>query len=207
MPLHKGPIDQEDQDAIILDARAGDIESLKEIFTTLIDPSVLLNCCRDSISGSSALHMAAGNGHLETVKYLMGLVAEYGPERVSEFVNMQNETGNTALHWASLNGHIDVVKCLCDEFGADPFIKNQFGHDALYEAENNGKEEVENYYLKKYDVSPRETQNEVAEGDGNSSSSTAGQVVVSEGTEIESVQQEATEALRESTEKLDINDR
>ena len=69
--------------------------------------------------------MAAGNGHLETVKYLLGLVAEYGPESLSEFVNRQNETGNTALHWASLNGHIDVVKCLCDEFGADPFIKNQ----------------------------------------------------------------------------------
>lgn len=193
MTLHKGPLDQEDQDAIILDARAGDVDSLKEIFTTLIDPSALASCL-DSGSKSTALHMAAGNGHLETVKYIMSLISE----DATKYVNTQNETGNTALHWASLNGHLDVVQYLCEEFKADPFLRNKAGHDAIFEAENNSKEDVETYFLKKYDVEPESDEEE--EG----YTITAGDVGISEGTEIESVTKEATEVLREETEKLNL---
>ncbi|KAK5778280.1 Yar1p PWA37_000474 [Arxiozyma heterogenica] len=191
MCLHKEPLDQEDQDAIILDARAGDLDSLKEIFTTLIDPC-MLQTCRDSISKSTALHMACGNGHLETTKYILSLIPK---DQLKEYVNLQNETGNTALHWAALNGHQPIVELLCDEFEADPFIKNCFGHDAIFEAENNNKEEVETYFLKKYDVEPASEE----EDDNN-----AGDVQVSKGTEIEDVTKEATEVLSEATKNLNI---
>ncbi|CAL9734249.1 ankyrin repeat-containing protein Yar1p [Monosporozyma servazzii] len=194
MTLHKEPLDQEDQDAIIFDARAGDLESLKEIFTTLIDPCMLYTC-RDSTSQSSALHMACGNGHLDTVKYILSFVPK---DELKAFVNLENETGNTALHWASLNGHLDIVQLLCDEYDADPFIRNSFGHDAIFEAENNGKEDVENYFLKKYDVEP-ESDNEEED-----SEATVDNVQVSRGTEIENVTKEATDVLREATEKLNI---
>ena len=190
MSLHKEPLDQEDQDAIILDARAGDLDSLKEIFTTLIDPC-MLQTCRDSISRSTALHMACGNGHLETAKYILSLIPK---DHLKEYVNLQNETGNTALHWAALNGHLPIVQLLCDEFEADPFIRNKFDHDAIFEAENNGKEEVENYFLKKYDVEP------VSEEEDDNTEN----VQVSKGTEIEDVTKEATEVLSEATERLSI---
>ena len=190
MSLHKEPLDQEDQDAIILDARAGDLDSLKEIFTTLIDPC-MLQTCRDSISRSTALHMACGNGHLETAKYILSLIPK---DQLKEYVNLQNETGNTALHWAALNGHLPIVQLLCDEFEADPFIRNKFDHDAIFEAENNGKEEVENYFLKKYDVEP------VSEEEDDNTEN----VQVSKGTEIEDVTKEATEVLSEATKGLSI---
>lgn len=192
MSLHKEPLDQEDQDAIILDARAGDLDSLKEIFTTLIDPC-MLQTCRDSISRSTALHMACGNGHLETAKYILSLIPK---DQLKEYINLQNETGNTALHWAALNGHLPIVELLCDEFEADPFIRNSFGHDAIFEAENNGKEEVETYFLKKYDIEP------VSEEEDNNNN--AESVQVSKGTEIEDVTKEAAEVLSEATEKLNI---
>ena len=54
------------------------------------------------------------------------------------------------LHWASYNGHLEVVEYLVEEVNADPFIKNNSGHDCIYEAELGGQTEVENWYLKKF---------------------------------------------------------
>lgn len=192
MSLHEKPLEQEDQDAVILDARAGDLESLQEIFTTLIHPKLLATCV-SSDNGSTALHMAAANGHLEVVKYIMEQVKQSADAgAVGRYVNLQNKTGNTALHWATLNGKLDVVQYLCDECDADPFVKNEFGHDPIFEAENNGKEEVENYFLKKFDVEPE------------SESESEDDVKVSHGTEIEQVTKEATEVLAKQTESLQL---
>ncbi|KAL3230820.1 Ankyrin repeat-containing protein YAR1 [Nakaseomyces bracarensis] len=196
MTLHAEPLDVEDQEAVIADARAGDLESLQEIFTTLIHPKMLKTCV-DEDSGSTALHMAAANGHLEVVKYIWESVKEnYSADETKEYVNKQNGTGNTALHWATLNGKLDVVEYLCDECDADPFMKNEFGHDSIFEAENNGREEVENYFLKKYDVEPE------SESEGEEESTP--EVQITEGTEIEEVTKEATEALAKKTESLSL---
>ncbi|QLG70724.1 hypothetical protein HG535_0A06660 [Zygotorulaspora mrakii] len=199
MTLSTEPLDQEDQDAIILDARAGDLESLKEIFSTLIHPS-LITSCECTTSRSSPLHMAAGNGHLEVVRYLLESVKSNAKDAsaLKCFVNKKNETGNTALHWASLNDKLEVVELLCNEYEADPFIRNSFGHDAIFEAENAGNEAIENFYLKKYDVEPEDNLENAAST-----------VQISEGTEIEQITKEAykaSEELRESTKKLSLND-
>ncbi|CAR31015.1 hypothetical protein ZYGR_0P03210 [Zygosaccharomyces rouxii] len=207
MSLHTDPLEQEDQDAIVLDARSGDLESLKEIFSTLIHPK-LITTCQDAETHVTPLHMAAANGHVEVVKYIIQLVKENAPEQLSSFVNRQNDTGNTALHWASLNGNLEVVKILCEEFESDPFIKNTFGHDCFFEAENNGREELEDFFLKKYDIAPANKESE------------DGKVGIKEGTEIEQVTREAelaaqqkqqekdneTETLAQDTKKLDIRD-
>lgn len=207
-----GPLDQEDQDSIIMDARSGDLESLKEIFTTLIDPSVLYTC-QDEITKSTALHMASGNGHFDVVEYIVSTVPK---EHLKEYINCQNETGNTALHWASLNGKLDIVELLCnDENDADPFIRNNFGHDAIFEAENNGKEDVETFFLKKYDVEPEsedegEDENNAITIQHNEDGSvvekknTTDEVIISNGSEIEQVTKEAVEHLSETTKELSI---
>lgn len=192
MSLHSDPLDQEDQDAIILDARCGDLESLKDIFTNLVDPKLIVTC-RDAVTQSTPLHMAAANGHKEVVQYLASLVTDSA--ELKKWVNSQNETGNTALHWASLNGSLECVKFLCEELGADPFIRNNFDHDAIFEAERGNKEEVENFYLQKYDVEPENDETAQAES-----------VEVKEGTEIEQVTKEATEALRLETDKLSLSE-
>lgn len=194
MPLHTEPLDQEDQDAIILDARAGDLESLREIFTTLVSPT-LVTTCRDSLSKSTPLHMAAANDHPDVIIYLMSLVPA---DQQKKWVDAQNETGNTALHWASLNGNLECVKLLCDEYNADPFIRNSFEHDAIFEAEQNGRDEVETFYLKKYDVEPEQY-------DEANDETTTQSVQIKEGTEIEQVTKDATEALRQKTQELDLS--
>lgn len=186
---------QEEFDIIIEDARYGDLETLQEIFAE-IDPLLLLQI-KDEHTHTNALHMAAANGHLETVKYLLSVLPK---NKAIELTNQQNLEGNTTLHWAVLNGHLPIVELLCEEYEADPFVKNKFGHDSIFEAENNGKDEVETYLLKKFDVEPVE-----ADDDGEI------KVQVTAGTEIDAASKEQIddsqtneEFIQERTSNLNI---
>lgn len=67
-------------------------------------------------------------------------------ESYKSFVNLKNTSGNTALHWAALNGHLAAVKTLVS-LGADAAILNTAGHDAVFEAEQNGKNDVVGWLL------------------------------------------------------------
>ena len=62
--------------------------------------------------GSSALHFAAGGGHVELCSYL---VDELGVK----LAQAQQADGRTALHWAARNGHLRVCRWLVER-GADP---------------------------------------------------------------------------------------
>ena len=87
----------------------------------------------------------------ETVKYLLSLLPSPRPPKDDQVVSPRNSSGNTPLHWASLNGHLSVVKLLF-EAGADPTMLNNAGHDAVYEAEINGKDDVVGYLLAEADA-------------------------------------------------------
>lgn len=179
---------QEECDIIVEDARYGDLESLQEIFSEVA--SSLLRGIRESETLNTPIHMSSANGHLEVVRYLLGLLSN---EDAIKLVNAVNYEGNTALHWASLNGHLEVVKLLCETYGADAFLKNKFGHDSIFEAENNGQEETETYFLQKYDVEPL--------GDEVDIKVSNAQVEVNQGEEIDKITQEQVDEL-ESNEKF-----
>ncbi|RDD34928.1 Ankyrin repeat protein [Wolbachia endosymbiont of Cylisticus convexus] len=70
------------------------------------------------VSGETALHEAARNGHLDVVKYLV--------DDKKADVNQKDICGETALHEAARNGHKDVVTTLLKK-GANPLIKNKKG--------------------------------------------------------------------------------
>lgn len=141
-------LNQEEMDAILYDAREGDLEFLKLAFTSII-PGLLLPTVKDSITLSTPIHMAAGNGHLEVMEFFLSLVV---PETAAEMVKAKNDSGNTPLHWAAFNGHLPVVKALVEKYGADVFEKNSSGHDAIFEAEYGKQEEVENWFLLKFAI-------------------------------------------------------
>ena len=140
-------LSQEEMDCIIYDAREGDLETLKEVFEEI--PKSILLTIKDDITLSTPIHMAAANGHFEVIKYLLSIIPQKDAENLA---SQQNESGNTPLHWAAYNGHLSIVQLLCDEYNVDVFVKNSSDHDVMYEAENNGQEEIENWLLKKYAV-------------------------------------------------------
>lgn len=190
---------QEEMDNVIYDARFGDLESLKAIFSTEVEPQVL-KTIKDEYSCSTPFHMAAANGHTEVVKYLLGLIGE--EEEKKSILNLANDSGNTALHWAAYNGHLETVEFLCDN-GSDPFIRNKYNHDVFFEASNNDQEKVDDYLLQRYGniVEKDVEENDAEEGDQAEAKSDG--VQFSEGTEISKVTEADRKAVQELTEKTD----
>lgn len=83
------------------------------------------------------------NSLIDMIKLLFAPDTE---KPATTFLNSINEAGNTALHWAALNGHLECVKLLVQS-GADVTIINKAGHDAVFEAEINDKQEVVDWLL------------------------------------------------------------
>lgn len=203
---------EEQIENVIFDARSGDLETLSAIFDQEVDPKIIPHI-KDPETGSTMLHMASANGHLEVVQFLLKQLAD--PEtkqseedkqntKTSSYINAANSTGNTALHWAAFNGHLEVVKCLCDH-GADPFIKNQYGHDVFYEAGQNEQEKTEDYLLETYG---EELDEEFDLREEQQEDDQEQEVEFKEGTEIAKAGEEdakAVEKLRLEAEKLAVD--
>jgi ankyrin repeat protein len=204
---------QEEMDAVIYDAREGDLQTLKEIFTEILPQ--LLTTIKDDITLSTPVHMAAGNGHYEVVEYLLSILPK---EEAKKIASKPNESGNTPLHWAAYNGHLDIVKLLCEEYNSDVFAKNAVGHDPMFEAENNNHSEVENWLLNKY--APENAFKVEEDGEDTKITYTPGDVsreadeAAKRAQEDQSKKSEkdggkeagnATDTITHQTEKLDIN--
>ncbi|SGZ49433.1 CIC11C00000003178 [Sungouiella intermedia] len=187
-------LNQEEMDAILYDAREGDLEFLKLAFPSII-PGLLLPSVKDSITLSTPIHMAAGNGHLEVMEFFLSLVSA---EQAAELVRAKNDSGNTALHWAAFNGHLPVVKALVEKYGADVFDKNSSGHDAIFEAENGGQEEVENWFLLKFAI-----EDDIKVDDSGEDT----KITYTPGSESQRLDDEASEAAKNlAAEKKDVAD-
>ncbi|KAL8772804.1 MAG: hypothetical protein Q9209_002149 [Squamulea sp. 1 TL-2023] len=145
------------------DLKAG-IEALAQIQQTSSENIILATI--DPDSGNGLLHMASANGCLDILNHFL---PPSSPTTSSLNINLPNFSGNTPLHWAALNGHLDAVKILLAA-GADPTIRNVAGHDAVYEAERSGKQEIVKWLLKEVDglesavVGSRGTQEEEVAG-------------------------------------------
>ena len=79
-----------------------------------------------NIDGSTALHRAGVEGHIEVVLTLVKSGAD---------LNLQDKKGYTALHWAARKGHNSVVSTLLKS-GADPFVQNKKAETPLKVAKN-----------------------------------------------------------------------
>ncbi|EKG19059.1 hypothetical protein MPH_03749 [Macrophomina phaseolina MS6] len=173
MPAHPTTpaLSEDELDDLLYLARANETQDLPQYLQQLSQthapssPADVLVAAVDPASGNSALHYAAANGHTaeltnilpfppsaEILDIIRTTLASAAPspdaakESYKPFVNLKNSAGNTALHWAALNGHLAAVKALVS-LGADAAILNAAGHDAVFEAEQNGKNDVVGWLL------------------------------------------------------------
>ncbi|WP_206679355.1 ankyrin repeat domain-containing protein [Endozoicomonas acroporae] len=88
--------------------------------------------------GATPLHMAAQNGHIESVKELL--------ENYQTPVNKQMNDGCTPLHLAARNGHTEIVRAFKDiaPMRIQVDVKNNNGDTALHEAARQGHTETVN---------------------------------------------------------------
>ncbi|KAK0652558.1 ankyrin repeat-containing domain protein [Cercophora newfieldiana] len=143
-------LSEDEVDDLIYSARTGEKDDLTTFLTALAErektsPAEILSCAKDE-GKSTCLHMAAANGHLETVSLLLNQFASRPQEEKQAFLDFPNEYGNTGLHWAALSGHLPVVKLLV-EAGASVAIANDKNYVPLDLAGFNEKFDVVDYFL------------------------------------------------------------
>ncbi|KAF1847920.1 ankyrin repeat-containing protein YAR1 [Cucurbitaria berberidis CBS 394.84] len=141
-------LDEDAIDEILYLARANEAAELESYLSQLSaqtkrPTTELVIAAVDPYSKNSALHYAAANGHNDVIKLIFSTSTE---KPTPALINAINDSGNTPLHWAALNGHLESVKLLMQS-GADVTIFNKAGHDAVFEAELNDKQEVVDWLL------------------------------------------------------------
>jgi hypothetical protein len=140
-PAASAVFTEEDQSEFIECARYGETADVELFLKDGIDVNITDG------AGSTALHKAAANGHVDTVKLLAGHGAKFST----------NGSGNTPLHWAALNGQKETVELLLelyDDVIEDVLAKNAFGRSAMTEALNRGHEEIARMILSHKSVAP-----------------------------------------------------
>ena len=114
-------------DDLIYGGRAGDVDEIRESLAAGAPADG-----RDA-NGTTALMMAAANGHVVAMQVLLSAGAD---------INATNGRGNTSLHWAVFTGQEEAVKTLLAAGGCDVFVKNEMGLTAAMDAERAGKGEL-----------------------------------------------------------------
>ncbi|MCJ1385533.1 hypothetical protein MMC17_008656 [Xylographa soralifera] len=98
--------------------------NLPHIVSTYLDSGVSFG--KSNGSGTTALHVAAKNGHIEIATLLL----DHGAD-VEAKGDETGRSGETPLHCAASEGHAEVVKFLCDH-GANRAAESATGATALF---------------------------------------------------------------------------
>lgn len=112
-------------------------DSVDCYFQTIVDGNIseFMSCVKDLMdkkinvatyldkNGASALHWAAGCGHLDMVQYLV-TECNVPPDQPQK--GKRSFRNRTPLHWAARNGHLNVVRYLVEDCGR---IKHCHGVD------------------------------------------------------------------------------
>jgi len=138
------------QEELISAARYGDIDVVHAILAVANDnknsnnnktsylATDLINF-KNLANGSTALHMAAANGHIHVAEALL---------ETGVATHTINEAENTPLHWAAANGHEKMVELLLLKVpDIDVLVKNKFGRSALTEGFTSQNTELVKFLL------------------------------------------------------------
>jgi len=105
----------------------GDTQQVLTQLANGVDPNSTI-----PVLGTPAIVLAAAEGHLETVRTLIGRGAD---------VNAEDSAGWTALHAATRNGHKDIVVLLLDH-GARIKPATWYNPTPMYVAEKRGHPDI-----------------------------------------------------------------
>ncbi|XP_004301930.1 PREDICTED: alpha-latrotoxin-Lh1a-like [Fragaria vesca subsp. vesca] len=112
---------------------SGDWDKAKKCLREIDVRSVLEVRAIDGRNGTTALHVAAMEGHARIVKDLVHLMTQ-------EDLKTKTDSGHTALHLAAQQGHVHVVKELPVQLMGE--VQDKGGHTALHYAVHAGKVDV-----------------------------------------------------------------
>lgn len=121
-------------------ARAGHLEACKVLVEAGAGGAYVNDM---TLHGNRALHLAALNGHVEVVRYL---VTECGAR-----LDVQNESGAYPIHLAACcedeSKAEQLLSLMVDRFGADPTVRDINGSQPLALAANKGSVQAVRYLL------------------------------------------------------------
>ncbi|GLJ27972.1 hypothetical protein SUGI_0549330 [Cryptomeria japonica] len=116
---------------VFLAAKNGDNKGIQKVDRRLLRGS--------TFEGNTVLHIAAREGHLELVKWIL--------QNVKGLSGARNADYNTPLHEAAKRGNAEITRTLLD-FNKSPASKrNQFGESALIIASEHGHVEAARYLV------------------------------------------------------------
>lgn len=111
----------------------------------LLDFASLLVQHGAHVSGRGAMAAAAGNNHIEVVKYLIKQGADIDEVGVRDFGDSRNKVQEGApLHKAVVRGDLIMAMMLVEK-GANKNTKDRLGRTPLRRAKEEGQEEAAKY--------------------------------------------------------------
>jgi ankyrin repeat protein len=100
----------------------------RELVTTLLIRGADINM-QDN-EGRTPFHCAVRAGHIDTVEWILGILAYKLKVGTDSIINAQDHYGRTPLHSAVGHGHYSIVSMLVDT-GADANIVDYKGHKPI----------------------------------------------------------------------------
>jgi len=131
-------------------ARTGDLDDLK-VASSRMKGNV--NCI-DPSTGSTLLHMAAANGHVDCVSFLL----EQGADQT-----IVNSSKSSPLHWAVQNNQVEVCRALCQQPQANVLLQNGLGKGSTTLAFEKGHTDLVKILLEHPSASPLEPKEDQGE--------------------------------------------